>query len=271
LRRPLKNVESWTSSIPEPLSQLDAAFPENPRIQPLEKSCRPLRWSGLLRVPSGQARIPLAIGRPLDHPPIIVRRAVVPPNRPALAERDLGGAHPQPGHGGRRGVVARCPNRPTRRHELGDEGGSLFLRQCRVAQLPQPAADHEVAAVRRPRIGALGRRVALGVVVGHGRSIAGSRPGRAPSRHGVAAPATPCDRTTSSRDPYVITSPTNSPHYYPNFGEGLWVTRLQKWALDARLPPQFVCSRSVQTGYKRERAVEPRSPLCSICGRGYRL
>jgi|SRR5450830_1881484 len=112
--------------------------------------------------------VPIGIDRSSDHLPIQIRRTIAPPNRTALSQRNFGLIDL------RASVLLRnrfsrlqsSSNLTARCHERVDEPLPLILRQRGVAATPEPAADHEVAAVGGDGVGGRGLFHAIGAIVG---------------------------------------------------------------------------------------------------------
>lgn len=95
--------------------------------------------------------VPFGVERVLGHVPVEVRRAVFPPYRTAFAERPLYlvDCLVRGSLGLEIGALLGVSDRPTGRHQPTDKVVPLRFVETRVRHAPEPAADDEVAAVRR--------------------------------------------------------------------------------------------------------------------------
>jgi hypothetical protein len=138
------------------------------RLTPcLRRSCRLFRLHDGPASLNAQHCVPLCIGRIAHHAPVVVGCAIAPPWRPALAQAALGCIDSLPGKPfGILVFAAQCFTQfPVRSHQVCYQLGAIFFGQTGISHAPEPAAHHEVAAVRRDGVGQArkGRRHAPGI------------------------------------------------------------------------------------------------------------
>jgi len=108
--------------------------------------------------------MPLGIRRLTNQPPIIIRRAIAPPDWTAFTEGSLCSIDLSPNFGQSLWIVPNAADCPARCHQLLNETLALLRLKIRIAQTPQSTANHEIATVWRVR-------VLLGSLPRHGASI----------------------------------------------------------------------------------------------------
>ncbi len=96
--------------------------------------------------------IPFRIWRIPDQLPVVVRRAVAPPHGTTFAECSLRVIDPGTNSGQCLRIVPDAADGPARRHQLVHKALALLRLEFRIAQAPQPTADHEIPAIGRSRI-----------------------------------------------------------------------------------------------------------------------
>jgi hypothetical protein len=98
-----------------------------------------------------QVSKPACIGGVLRYVPVVVRRTIRPPNRTTLTKRRLTSSTRASGlrHGW---IPLRGPNRSSGHHQLTHELLPFVRGEFRIADLPEPAAHDEVAAVWCSRV-----------------------------------------------------------------------------------------------------------------------
>ena len=84
--------------------------------------------------------------------PVVIRGAIGPPRRPALAKGTLRRIDARPRGTKRVGISLRLSDSTAGGHQLMHKPLTLGQRERRIAQPPQPATDHEVPPIGCTRV-----------------------------------------------------------------------------------------------------------------------